>query len=77
LKKRKREKLMMKKDAKRQNSEMVIWSGKKDPQGLLCEEMIKKYQNEIRHSPVYRDMVREHGVHEAEKMLKGFRIFVR
>jgi hypothetical protein len=39
--------------------------------------MTRRYQQEIRNSPLWDEMVREFGEKEAERLLKKFRVEIR
>ena len=38
------------------------------------EKMTKKYQNDIKKSPIWKEMVQKYGKEKAEEMLKEFRV---
>lgn len=41
------------------------------------EQMTKKYQNQIRNSPMWDDLVSEYGLEKAEELLKEFKAEVK
>lgn len=47
------------------------------PTEQQLEEMTKEYQNEIRKSPIWKDLTKEHEIDKAEAILKAFRIKVK
>jgi hypothetical protein len=47
------------------------------PSPETLDEMTGNYQQKIRESPLWDDMVRELGEEEAERILKEFRVEVR
>jgi hypothetical protein len=77
MKKRKREKLNLKKAARKREIEITITEvGKVSSSRLLCKEMTREYQDEIRHSFIWDEMVEKHGVDGAEELLKEFRVYI-
>jgi hypothetical protein len=50
----------------------VIASGER-PSKSKIEQMTKEYQNKIRNSPMWNQMVSEYGVAKAEELLKEFK----
>lgn len=78
MKKRKREKLNLKKLARKREIEISITEiGKVNPSHILCEEMTIQYQDKIRHSFIWDEMVEKHGVGGAEELLKEFKVYIR
>ena len=47
------------------------------PSAETLDEMTRVYQQNIRESPLWDEMVREFGEEEAERILKEFRVEVR
>jgi hypothetical protein len=47
------------------------------PSAAELEEMTRRYQERIRHSPLWRQMVKEYGKEKAEELLRQFRAEVR
>ena len=47
------------------------------PSPETLDEMTGSYQQKIRESPLWDEMVREFGEEEAERILRGFRVDVR
>jgi hypothetical protein len=54
----------------------VIAEGEK-PTSSEIEEMTKEYQNQVRNSPMWDDMVNEYGREKAEELLKEFKAEVK
>ncbi len=54
----------------------VIAEGEK-PTPSEIEKMTKEYQNQIRNSPMWDDMVSEYGLEKAEELLKEFKAEVQ
>ena len=78
MKKRKREKLDKKKAARREIPDVVIINlGDKEPSGRLHKKATEMYQDEIKHSEIWDEMIENHGIDEAEKLLKEFKVFIR
>ncbi len=47
------------------------------PSPETLDEMTRAYQQNIRESPLWEEMVREFGEEEAERLLREFRVEVR
>ena len=47
------------------------------PSPEILDEMTGSYQQKIRESPLWDEMVREFGKEEAERILKEFRVEIR
>ena len=47
------------------------------PSREILDDMTRTYQQNIRQSPLWDEMVREFGEQEAERMLKEFRVEIR
>jgi len=43
----------------------------------MLDEMTRAYQQKIRKSPLWEEMVREFGEERAERLLKEFRVEIR
>ena len=54
----------------------VIAEGEK-PTPSEIEQMTKEYQNKVRNSPMWDDMVSEYGLEKAEELLKEFKADVK
>jgi hypothetical protein len=77
MKKRKRERLNEKNELKKIASRTSIYFGKKEPPGTLCQKLTEEWQNEIRHSKMWDEVIKNHGIDGAEELLKEFRAYVR
>jgi len=44
------------------------------PSPQMLDDMTRRYQQEIRNSPLWDEMVREYGEEETERLLKKFRV---
>jgi hypothetical protein len=47
------------------------------PSSDELERMTKEYQNQIRNSPLWNEMVKKYGKEKAEELLKGFKAEIR
>lgn len=47
------------------------------PSSEMLDEMTGSYQQKIRESPLWDEMVREFGEEEAERLLREFRVEIR
>jgi len=47
------------------------------PSPEVLDDMTRRYQQEIRNSPLWDKMVREFGEEEAERLLREFRVEIR
>jgi hypothetical protein len=79
MKKRKREKLNIKKALRKQIYEMpvkiILNLSDDSPEGQLNEMATKIYQDEIRHSEIWEEMVKDHGKDKAEELIEDFRVY--
>ena len=47
------------------------------PSGVLLDQLTEQYQQNIRNSPLWEEVVRRFGPQEAERLLKAFRVEAR
>ena len=78
MKKRKREKLDKKKAARREIPDVLIINlENKEPSGQLNKRATEMYQDEIKHSEIWDEMIERHGIDKALELLKGFKVIVQ
>jgi len=56
---------------------LQAWLPGLPPSQAMLDEMTKVYQEKIRNSPLWDQMVRQFGEQEAERILREFRVEVR